>query len=217
MRAITVHRNSAATCGIDLHCALVLAMRRMPEFAQGLPKTRSAITYARRMHDGQRREVDGAPFIEHPLEVASLLYYAGATDRVIAAGVLHDTLEKTNATEHDLSARFGSEIAAIVSAVSDDQRITAYAERKEALRNQVENAGQDALMVFAADKLSKIRELRHATGHKTKVRRKLRHYSACVELLQRRLPDFSLVSAAQRELDALPPQSRPSHQLSQVG
>jgi (p)ppGpp synthase/HD superfamily hydrolase len=192
-------------------------MRRMPEFAEGLPRTRSAIAYARRMHEGQRREVDGAPFIEHPLEVASLLYYAGAPDHVIAAGVLHDTLEKTAATEDSLAGRFGSEITAIVRAVSEDQRIAAYAERKKALRNQVENAGQDALIVFAADKLSKIRELRHATGHQTKVRRKLRHYSACVELLQRRLPEFSLVTAAQRELDFLPAQIRRSRQLSQVG
>jgi (p)ppGpp synthase/HD superfamily hydrolase len=168
------------------------------------------------MHDGQHRQVDGAPFIEHPLEVASLLYYAGAPDHVIAAGVLHDTLEKTDATEQDLAARFGPEIAAIVRTVSEDQRITAYGQRKEALRNQVENAGQDALMVFAADKLSKIRELRHATGQKTKVRRKLRHYSECVALLQRRLPEFSLVSAAQRELDALPPQIPRSRQLSHV-
>ncbi len=101
-------------------------------------------------------------------------------------------------------------------AVSEDQRITAYRERKEALRNQVENAGQDALIVFAADKLSKIRELRHATGHQTKVRRKLRHYSECVALLQRRLPEFLLVRAAQRELDAFPAQVRRSRQLSQV-
>ncbi len=194
----------------------MLATRRLPEYAHGLPRTRSAIAYARRTHDGQRREVDGAPFIEHPLEVASLLYYAGAPDRVIAAGVLHDTLEKTDATEHALTARFGSEIAAIVRAVSEDQRITAYGERKEALRNQVENAGQDALMVFAADKLSKIRELRHATGHKTKVRRELRHYSECVALLERRLPEFSLVRAAQRELDALPAHVRRSRQLSRV-
>lgn len=168
------------------------------------------------MHDGQRREVDGAPFIEHPLEVASLLYYAGASDRVIAAGVLHVTLENTAATEQAVAARFRYEIAAIVRAVSEDQRITAYKDRKEALRNQIENAGQDALMVFAADKLSKIRELRHAAGHQTKVRRKLRHYSEYVALLQRRLPEFSLVRAAQRELDALPAHVRGSRQVSQI-
>ena len=39
-----------------------------------LPKTKAAIAYATRMHDGQRRQIDGAPFIVHPLEVASLLY-----------------------------------------------------------------------------------------------------------------------------------------------
>jgi hypothetical protein len=121
----------------------------MPEFAEELPRTRSAIAYARRMHEGQRREVDGAPFVEHPLEVASLHYCAGAPDHVIAAGVLHDTLEKTAATEQALAARFGPEIAAIVGAVTEDERFTAYGERKEALRDHVEMAGQDALMAHA--------------------------------------------------------------------
>ena len=49
------------------------------------------------MHAGQRRQLDGAPFIEHPLEVAAILHDAGAPDHVIAAGILHDTLEKTDA------------------------------------------------------------------------------------------------------------------------
>jgi (p)ppGpp synthase/HD superfamily hydrolase len=53
------------------------------------------VVYARWVHRGQRRQVDGAPFIEHSLEVALLLYRAGAPDHVIAAGVLHDVLETT--------------------------------------------------------------------------------------------------------------------------
>jgi hypothetical protein len=92
----------------------------------------------------------------------------------------------------------------IVCAVSHDPVIPGYARRKTALRNQVANAGEDALTVFAADKLSKVRELRLDESSHTKVRsRKLRHYRLSLAMLQERLPDSSLVSALATELSAL--------------
>ena len=59
---------------------------RIPDSAQRLPKTKAAFAYARRLHAGQSRKADGAPFIFHPREVATLLYGAGAPDHLIAAG-----------------------------------------------------------------------------------------------------------------------------------
>jgi (p)ppGpp synthase/HD superfamily hydrolase len=132
-----------------------------PTFVR-LPQTQSAIEYAERLHAGQRR-ADGTPFILHPLEVASLLYCIGAPDHLIAAGVLHDALEKTSAREEHLRRKFGLQTARLVVEVTDDDRITSYAKRKAALRRQVAAAGDEALMLFAADKLSKVRELRRET------------------------------------------------------
>ncbi len=181
----------------------MISADRTPEFAAGLVKTQAALAYAEQLHDGQLRAVDGAPFIAHPIEVGVLLYESGAADEVIAAGVLHDTLEKTDATAYDIYARFGRRVGEIVSAVSHDPGIPGYARRKAALRNQVANAGEDALTVFAADKLSKVRELRFADNSGTKVRtRKLRHYRLSLAMLQERLPDSSLVAALAAELDA---------------
>jgi (p)ppGpp synthase/HD superfamily hydrolase len=160
------------------------------------------VEYAQRAHAGQRREIDGAPFILHPLEVARLLYEHGAPDHVIAAGVLHDTLEKTDATAYELSARFGRRVGDIVRAVSDDESIAGYSRRKAALREQVSSAGPDALTVFAADKLSKVRELRLADVAMTSVARaKLNHYRRCLALLQDQLPGNALVIDLQRELE----------------
>ena len=51
--------------------------RRLPDVAARLPKTRAALEYAEKQHAGQRRTTDGAPFIEHLLEVGWLLYRAG--------------------------------------------------------------------------------------------------------------------------------------------
>jgi hypothetical protein len=177
---------------------------RTPEFALRLPKTRAALVYATRLHEGQRRAVDGAPFISHPIEVGMLLYEAGASEDVVAAGLLHDTLEKTDATAYDIYARFGRRVGDIVTAVSHDPAIPGYTRRKAALRDQVADAGEDALTVFAADKLSKVRELALGDESATKARsRKLKHYRLSLEMLQERLPDSSLVAALQTDLDAL--------------
>ena len=177
---------------------------RIPEFAAGLAKAQAALAYAERLHEGQLRAVDGAPFIVHPIEVGMLLYASGAADEVIAAGLLHDTLEKTDATAYDIRARFGRRVGNIVCAVSHDPGIPGYARRKAALRDQVSRAGDDALTVFAADKLSKVRELRLGDSSGIKVRgRKLRHYRLSLAMLQERLPDSPLVAALAAELGAL--------------
>ncbi len=183
---------------------ILISADRTPEFAARLPKTQAAVEYAQRLHEGQHRPVDGAPYITHPIEVGMLLDETGATDDVIAAGVLHDTLEKTDATTYDIYARFGRRVGDIVCAVSHDPGIPGYSRRKAALRDQVARAGDDALAVFAADKLSKVRELRLDDGSGIKVRnRRLRHYRLSLTLLQKRLPDSPLVAALATELDAL--------------
>jgi (p)ppGpp synthase/HD superfamily hydrolase len=136
----------------------VIGVFDTPELMRRLPQTAEAVGFARDKHAGQVRQVDGAPFILHPLEVAGLLYEDGAPDDVIAAGALHDVLEKTDATAYELSVRFGRRIGEIVRAMTEDPTVAGYARRKAALREQVAAAGTDALTVFAADKLSKVRE-----------------------------------------------------------
>ena len=179
-----------------------------PTFVR-LPQTQSAIEYAERLHAGQRR-ADGTPFILHPLEVASLLYCVGAPDHLIAAGVLHDVLEKTSAREENVRRKFGLQITRLVLDVSDDDRITSYAKRKAALRRQVAAAGDEAVMLFAADKLSKVRELRRETidpptpgspGRRRQVRtRRLKHYQRSLALLEERLHGSPIVGEIRSEL-----------------
>jgi (p)ppGpp synthase/HD superfamily hydrolase len=181
------------------------------EFAHGLRKTHAAVAYARRLHAGQLRQADGAPFIVHPLEVVSLLYEAGAPDEVIAAGALHDTLEKTDATPAELTRRFGAHVASLVAAVTEDQSIATYGARKAALRRQVAAAGPDSLLVFAADKLSKARELR--LPEVTLRRRRINHYRHCLTLLERELPGSPLVSALRDELASLAARRQPAAAL----
>ncbi|HEY1568300.1 MAG TPA: HD domain-containing protein [Solirubrobacteraceae bacterium] len=172
----------------------------------------AALSYAVEQHAGQRRTADGAPFVLHPIEVATLLADVGAPDYVIAAGVLHDTIEKTSTEPEDLRERFGARVAALVVALSEDSAISGYNARKAALRDQVEGAGNAALMVFAADKISKARELRMifartvpAPGGRrsAKALRKLAHYRHCADLLEDRLADSPLLESLRRELAEL--------------
>jgi HD domain len=162
---------------------------------------------------GQQR-ADGTPFIMHPLEVAARLYFAGAPDHLIAAGVMHDLIEKTEVSGSDLRERFGPLITELVLAVSDDDRIASYAKRKAALRRQVSGAGEEALTLFAADKLSKVGELRRETAadpgagatagpvRESRARR-LRHYQSSLALLEERQPESPLVRELHDELRSM--------------
>jgi (p)ppGpp synthase/HD superfamily hydrolase len=192
---------------------VVTRHRDMPTFANEFPETQAAIVFAQRMHAGQHR-ADGTPFVLHPLEVASLLCHAGAPDHVVAAGMMHDLIEQTDVTAAELRERFGPRITDLVCAVSDDERIAGYASRKAALRQKVAGAGEEALTVFAADKLSKLRELGRETAAyaradtpRGRVRepraRRLKHYRRSLALLEERLPGSPLVRQLRDELAAL--------------
>jgi (p)ppGpp synthase/HD superfamily hydrolase len=161
-----------------------------PPFADGRPAVHQAVEWAVRMHADQRRALDRAPFILHPLEVASLLNGRGFDDEVIAAGVLHDIVENTSVGVDDVASRFGARVASIVAAVSEDPSIEDYVERKAALRSQACAGGSAARAVYAADKIAKSRELRAQAAHDPGVLElpqnvlKLEHYEASLVTLR---------------------------------
>jgi (p)ppGpp synthase/HD superfamily hydrolase len=190
-----------------------MTRHRIRDLIAGLAKTEQAVAYAERVHSEQRRQVDGAPFMSHPLEVVALLYYAGAPDDVIAAGALHDTIEKTATRVSDLQSHFGQHVAELVQAVSDDQDIADYHERKAAAREQAATAGDEALMIFAADKISKVRELnmevagarrRNAPIASASRQRRFSHYRECLQVLEQQLPNSPLVAELRVEIEQLP-------------
>jgi (p)ppGpp synthase/HD superfamily hydrolase len=186
-----------------------------PPFADGRPAVHAAVEWAVRMHADQRRSVDRALFILHPLEVASLLNGRGFDDEVIAAGVLHDVVETTSATVEDVAARFGARVSSIVAAVSEDPSIPDYEARKAALRSRACEGGVAARAVYAADKISKTRELRAQSARDPSVletplnRLKLEHYDASLVALRAAEDEQPMVDQLAFELwalRALPPQ-----------
>ena len=171
------------------------------------PLTEAALLFAAERHDGQLLEGEQAPFVEHPLEVASLLSAAGYPDEVVASGVLHDVLESTDTPAAELEHRFGPRVAELVRAVSEDDSIGDRTERKAALREQVARGTLEAAAVFAADKVSRARVLRSRLGaglSPEQAAPKLDHYRASLAMLQWRLGRrHRLVEQLRAELDPL--------------
>ncbi|MDA0174793.1 HD domain-containing protein [Solirubrobacter taibaiensis] len=182
----------------------------LPPFAASRPTVRRAVEWALVMHADQRREVDQAPFVLHPLEVASLLSGRDFDDEVVTAGVLHDIVETTSVTHDDVERRFGTRVARLVAAVTENSGIAHYGQRKAALRDQVARAERDACAIYAADKIAKVRELRARATQDPRVLhgRKLEHYRASLETLRGCADGLALVDQLEFELwalDVLPP------------
>ena len=183
--------------------------QQFPSFVDALPLTRRALEFAAERHRGQRREADDAAFILHPLEVAQLLRNRDYPDEIVAAGVLHDSLEDTDATPREVEDRFGAEVARLVCAVSEPPGEGSYADRKARLRASIAEAGPDAAAVYAADKVAKARELRLTLARDWSAAAspgtadKLEHYWASLVLLESILDRHPLVSQLRFELEAL--------------
>ena len=182
-------------------------------FLDGLPVAREAARFASERHQGQRREADQASFVVHPMEVACLLARSGYPDRVVAAGVLHDVLEDTDARPDELEARFGPEVAGLVAAVSDDPSIADEEARKDELRERVRREGGYPAALYAADKVSKVRELRTLLargGGREDVAPAVARHRKSLDMLEGAIPGSRLTAMLRFELEALeaPPPER---------
>src|SRR3954468_20632459 len=90
-----------------------------------LPLVLHALAFATEKHRGQvRKDADATPYIQHPIALASLLWEVGIQDaEVLAAAILHDTIEDTPTTHDELEKEFGREVADLVAEVTDDKRL----------------------------------------------------------------------------------------------
>lgn len=119
-----------------------------------------AAEFAALKHRSQRRKGEEAsPYINHPIEVASMLAEVGVTDaEVLAAALLHDTIEDTETTVEELSEVFGPRVAGIVAELTDDKSLP-KATRKAL---QIEHAPQlsdAAALVKLADKTVNVTDI----------------------------------------------------------
>lgn len=141
-----------------------------------LPLVLRALVFAAERHRGQaRKDAARTPYIHHPVALATVLWEAGIRDaEVIAAAILHDTIEDTPTTRDDLE-QFGEEVARIVALVTDDKR-ERKADRK---RLQAQHAGdlpRAAKLVKLADKICNVRDIADSPPHDWSVERKREYF-----------------------------------------
>lgn len=111
-----------------------------------------ALAFATEAHEGQVRKSTGEPYIGHPVAVAEVLEAFGADEDVVIAGLLHDVVEDTPYTLHDISVRFGPKVAWIVDYVTEQDKALGWEERKAAYLRRLADGPREARMVCLADK-----------------------------------------------------------------
>jgi (p)ppGpp synthase/HD superfamily hydrolase len=127
-----------------------------------------ALSFAVERHGNvsQARKGTAFPYVLHPLRVAEILRRHGYEDELIAAGMLHDTIEDAEVTAAELTKRFGERVARLVQAVSEADRGASWRERKAATIAKVAKDDDDVLAVLASDKLDNIRSIRDSLAER---------------------------------------------------
>ena len=136
-----------------------------------------AIHYATDKHDGQLRK-SGEPYITHPLQVAAMLVDWGMDIDSVIAGVLHDTVEDTDATLEEITELFGRDIAFLVDGVTKVSQARAGMKNLESyLPSTTDNltklliaVGQDVrvIIIKLADRLHNMQTLQFKSPEKQK-------------------------------------------------
>lgn len=152
------------------------------------PPILKALEFAALAHHGQvRKGVREVPYISHPAAVGLILARVGMHDAVIMAGVLHDTVEDTYATEADIRVEFGDEVASLVGEVTLDTSLP-HDEQKKKYLDHIRQASVAAKAISAADKIANMTDviLMHEMGEMV------------VDSVLRRGAEVNLVSARAR-------------------
>ncbi len=120
----------------------------------------SALAFAARAHAHQKRKSTDVPYIVHPVGVMLILLECGETDpELLAAALLHDTVEDTGITLTELRGQFGGRVTEIVEGCSEPDKSDTWEHRKEHTVHYLKTAPRAVQLVAAADKLHNLRSM----------------------------------------------------------
>jgi (p)ppGpp synthase/HD superfamily hydrolase len=184
---------------------------RIEAAAERSPLVRAALEKARTAHAGQVRNGSGGmPYVEHPIAVAARLDEHGYVEEVLAAALLHDVVEDSNTTLDEIRGEFGEGVAGMVGALTDDEALDSYRERKAEHRERVAAADGEALAIYASDKLTNVRTLRAAyedegdavrEEFKVPIELKTEIWEADLALLREKAPEIPFLDELEAELN----------------
>lgn len=130
------------------------------------PKIQHAIRFATKTHEGyqkQKRKGKDVPYIVHPITVGLILATSGASEELIIAGILHDTIEDSidekKVTKEMIVNRFGEEVYELVLSVTEQDKSLSWEERKIEALEHIKTFSHDSLLLKSADVISNNMEL----------------------------------------------------------
>ncbi len=127
----------------------------------GISLLARAWNFSAQRHSNQKRKGKAQePYVNHLAEVAELVAIAtnGLDANLVAAAVLHDTVEDTNTLPAELASVFNVDIADLVGEVTDDKSL-GKAERKQLQVEHAASKSHRAKIIKLADKTSNLRSL----------------------------------------------------------
>ena len=118
--------------------------------------------FAVQAHGPQKRKYTGDPYIVHPIEVSQIVKTVPHTNAMIAAAILHDVIEDTEATYDDVAVNFGTVVADLVEELTDVSKPEDgnRAVRKALDRAHLAKASADAQTIKLADIISNTKDIK---------------------------------------------------------
>ncbi|MBR3227921.1 MAG: bifunctional (p)ppGpp synthetase/guanosine-3',5'-bis(diphosphate) 3'-pyrophosphohydrolase [Erysipelotrichaceae bacterium] len=122
-----------------------------------------ALAFAMKAHEGVTRKGVDVPFILHPMEVACIVATMTENKTVMAAGLLHDTVEDAEVTIEEIRNKFGEDVAKLVESETEDKMRDLLPEdswdirKKESLNVLKAAESRNIKILWLSDKLSNMR------------------------------------------------------------
>lgn len=149
------------TCRLPKGVLQIIMEARQPSENDYIRENRlleKAIHFATSKHAGQLRKGTTIPYIVHPLETMIILRSMNADTNLLIAGLLHDTVEDTDATAEEIAEIFGTDVSALVNGHSEDKSKT-WKQRKTHAIKELAEASRRMKMLVMADKVSNLRSM----------------------------------------------------------
>jgi (p)ppGpp synthase/HD superfamily hydrolase len=124
---------------------------------------RRALRFSKKKHAEQTRKFDGGPYIVHPIRTAKTIGELTNDSEMMAAALLHDTLEDTKTTYRELKRLFGPRVAKLVKELtSEPKKRKGHPSKAEYLTWKMKNMSRDALLIKLADRLDNVSDFEDA-------------------------------------------------------
>ena len=115
---------------------------------------------AQKHRDQRRKDEDASPYINHPISVAKIISEIGNVEdpEVLAAALLHDTIEDTETTIDELIDNFGERVCSLVQEVTDDKTLPRL-QRKQRQIDHAKEISEGAALIKLGDKISNVTDI----------------------------------------------------------